>query len=138
MNICTSMKKMQKKIYLEENEKMKTKNQAITIEKSKKFKNSLKKVGMVLAMTALYAVPVLAAPGADTGVAEFNAVILFIAGWIAKLGMVVGFFGAVQCAFGFKNDDADGKVKGLRTMISGFIVFAIANEATLSALFGIK
>lgn len=129
------MKKMKKKTYLKENENMKTKNQVVTTRKSKQLKGGLKKAGMVLAMTALCAVPVFAA---DTGVAEFNAVILFIAGWIAKLGMVVGFFGAVQCAFGFKNDDADAKVKGLRTMISGFIVFAIANEGTLSTLFGIK
>lgn len=106
--------------------------------KNTNLKNTLKN-GAVMALTvAACTVPVFASSISNTGVSEFNQVVLFIAGWIAKLGMVVGFFGAVQCAFGFKNDDADAKVKGLRTMISGFIVFAIANEGTLSTLFGIK
>jgi hypothetical protein len=65
---------------------------------------------------------------------SFNNVVTFLAGWIGKLGLVVGFIGAIQFAFGIKNDDADGKTKGLRTLISGFVVFAV----TLSLnLFGI-
>lgn len=56
---------------------------------------------------------------------QFDTIIKFIAGWIAKLGLIVGFIGAVQFGFAFRNDDADGKTKGLRTLISGFIVFAI-------------
>lgn len=106
--------------------------------KGSKAENQLKKAALMILTVTACTVPVFASGIATTGVSEFNQVILFIAGWIAKLGMVVGFFGAVQCAFGFKNDDADAKVKGLRTLISGFIVFAIANEGTLSTLFGIK
>lgn len=65
---------------------------------------------------------------------SFNNVVTFLAGWIGKLGLVVGFVGGVQFGFGIKNDDADGKTKGLRTLISGFVVFAV----TLSLnLFGI-
>jgi len=56
---------------------------------------------------------------------DFNKIMKFIAGWIGKLGMAVGFLGAVQFGFAFKNDDADAKTKGLRTLISGFVVYGI-------------
>ena len=67
---------------------------------------------------------------------SFDNIIKFIAGWISKLGLVVGFIGAVQLGFAFKNDDADGKTKGLRTLISGFIVFALCSSTSLQ-MFGI-
>lgn len=100
-----------------------------------KTKNVLKTVGMVAFILSMYINPVFAT---DAGVAEFNQVVLFIAGWVNKLGMVVAFFGAIQLALGFKNDDADAKVRGLKTLISGFLVFAISLEATVSSLFGIS
>jgi len=81
------------------------------------------------------------ASGAKTGDVtnpntSFDNIIKFIAGWIGKLGLVVGFIGAVQLGFAFKNDDADGKTKGLRTLISGFIVFALCSATSLQ-MFGI-
>lgn len=102
-----------------------------------KTKNVLKTVGMVAFILSMYINPVFATD-AGAGVEEFNKVILFIAGWVNKLGMVVAFFGAIQLALGFKNDDADAKVRGLKTLISGFLVFAISLEATVSSLFGIS
>lgn len=64
----------------------------------------------------------------------FDSVINFFADWIGKIGLVVGFIGAIQFALAIKNDDADAKTRGLMTMASGFVVFAI----TLSlSLFGI-
>lgn len=64
----------------------------------------------------------------------FASVVKFLATWIGRIGLVVGFIGAVQAAFGIRNDDPDSKIKGIRTAASGFIVFAI----TLSLnLFGI-
>ena len=41
--------------------------------------------------------------------ATFNTVIEFIVDWVARIGLVVGFIGAVQFALGFKDDSADGK-----------------------------
>jgi len=60
------------------------------------------------------------------GVDTFNTVVEFIVDWVARIGLVVGFIGAVQFAIGFKDDSADGKTRGLMCLASGFIVFAVA------------
>ena len=64
--------------------------------------------------------------GGGDGVTTFNTVIQFIVDWVARIGLVVGFIGAVQFALGFKDDSADGKTRGLMCLASGFIVFAVA------------
>ena len=46
--------------------------------------------------------------------------------WVARIGLVIGFIGAIQFAMGFKDDSADGKTRGLMCLASGFIVFAVA------------
>ena len=64
----------------------------------------------------------------------FNDLIKFFATWFGRLGLVVGFVGAIMFALAIRNEDADAKSRGLMTMISGFVVFAV----TLSLnLFGI-
>ena len=68
-----------------------------------------------------------AADGASSeGVETFNTVVEFIVDWVARIGLVIGFIGAVQFAMGFKDDSADGKTRGLMCLASGFIVFAVA------------
>lgn len=64
--------------------------------------------------------------GSTEGVETFNTVVEFIVDWVARIGLVVGFIGAVQFALGFKDDSADGKTRGLMCLASGFIVFAVA------------
>lgn len=60
--------------------------------------------------------------GAD---AKWNAVINFILPWIQRLGGVVILIGAVEFGLAFKSDDAEGKTKGMRTVIAGCIVVAV-------------
>ena len=63
------------------------------------------------------------ADGGDAG--SFNSVVSFIVTWVQRIGGVIGFIGAIQFGMAFKNDDADGKTRGLMTLASGFIVIAI-------------
>lgn len=83
-------------------------------------------------MAATMAMPCMgitcfAADGASSeGVETFNTVVEFIVDWVARIGLVIGFIGAVQFAMGFKDDSADGKTRGLMCLASGFIVFAVA------------
>ena len=60
--------------------------------------------------------------GAD---AKWNAVINFILPWITRLGGVVILIGAVEFGLAFKSDDAEGKTRGMRTIIAGCIVTAV-------------
>jgi len=46
--------------------------------------------------------------------------------WVTRLGMVIMFAGAVMFALGWKSDDAEGKSRGIGTIISGAIVTAVA------------
>lgn len=70
--------------------------------------------------------PVMPAAPRTEGVDTFNTVVQFIVDWVARIGLVIGFVGAVQFAMGFKDDSADGKTRGLMCLASGFIVFAVA------------
>ena len=74
------------------------------------------------------------AEGVADGEAAFNEVIGFFATWIGRIGLVVAFVGGIMFALAIKNDDAEAKTRGLMTLASGFVVFAL----TLSLdLFGI-
>lgn len=57
--------------------------------------------------------------------ASFDTVVAFIVTWVQRIGGVIAFVGAIQFGMAFKNDDADGKTRGLMTLASGFIVIAI-------------
>lgn len=56
---------------------------------------------------------------------KWTAMINFILPWIQRLGGVVLLIGAVEFGLAFKNDDAEGKTKGMRTAIAGCIVIAV-------------
>lgn len=52
----------------------------------------------------------------------WNTVMDLITEWIPRIGVVVIFIGAVEFAFAFKSEDAEGKTKALRTIAAGAIV----------------
>lgn len=83
-------------------------------------------VMMLSSMFGITAFADAATTGGGDGVTTFNTVVQFIVDWVARIGLVIGFIGAVQFALGFKDDSADGKTRGLMCLASGFIVFAVA------------
>lgn len=108
-----------------------TPNKQLTAEqRERKTMRSVKKItaGLMAASMAasLMGITCFAAEGSSEGVETFNTVVEFIVDWVARIGLVVGFIGAVQFALGFKDDSADGKTRGLMCLASGFIVFAVA------------
>lgn len=81
---------------------------------------------MMMSLFGVTAFAETASSSGGEGVETFNTVVEFIVDWVARIGLVVGFIGAVQFALGFKDDSADGKTRGLMCLASGFIVFAVA------------
>ncbi len=77
----------------------------------------------MIAMMSMTAFAVDGGTGGDSS--SFDAVVDFVVTWVQRIGYVIGFIGAVQFGLAFKNDDADGKQRGLMTLASGFIVVAI-------------
>lgn len=96
-------------------------------------------VTTMIAVTIMTTISAFAAPSGggsanDQGEAAFNEVIGFFATWIGRIGLVVAFVGGIMFALAIKNEDAEAKTRGLMTLASGFVVFAL----TLSLnLFGI-
>lgn len=101
--------------------------------KRKKIVASLTAMVMMSVMSAVTAFADGEGGGVD-GEAAFNEVVGFFATWLGRVGLVVAFVGGIMFALAIKNDDAEAKTRGLMTLASGFVVFAL----TLSLdLFGI-
>jgi hypothetical protein len=98
--------------------------------KQSKF-HGLKKMGLSVMVTLCTASMCITqcfadtSAGADAGLTQFNNVIDVLATWIGRIGLVIGFIGAIQFAMGIKDSDADSKSKGLMTLASGFVVFGL-------------
>ena len=103
----------------------------------RKCRKIITTVTTMVTMTTVSAVNAFAEGGEGgvvDGEAAFNQVVGFFATWIGRIGLVVAFVGGVMFALAIKNDDAEAKTRGLMTLASGFVVFAL----TLSLnLFGI-
>lgn len=93
-----------------------------TVRAVSRIMTGLMAVSMMLSCMGVTAFAATGTEGVDT----FNTVVQFIVDWVARIGLVIGFIGAVQFAMGFKDDSADGKTRGLMCLASGFIVFAVA------------
>lgn len=109
-----------------------TRNNMLTTEqRDRKRERAVRRLSMgfmaVMMMTSLFGITAFAeGEGGGDGVETFNTVVQFIVDWVARIGLVIGFIGAVQFALGFKDDSADGKTRGLMCLASGFIVYAVA------------
>lgn len=103
-----------------------------------KFSNKINGLNLTrtttLALVLMLAATSVYASGSPAGMATFDGVIDVVATWLGRIGLVVAFFGAVQLALGFKNDDADGKVRGMKTLASGFLVYGITQSMSLFLL----
>ena len=69
---------------------------------------------------------------ADTA---YQSVVNVIITWVRRIGAFVAFIGGVLLALGFKTDDADKKENGVKTMVAGFVVWAICGSIGLFHLF---
>lgn len=107
---------------------------------SGKIKKLVVSANVMALMFMLSAVDAFAQTGGNLqngdGDEMFFNLIQFFATWIGRIGLVVGFVGAVMFGLAIKNDDADGKQRGLMTMAAGFIVFAITGALDMFGLTG--
>ena len=87
---------------------------------------------LAMMMAQVFGITAFADAAAEpAGVGTFNTVVQFIVDWVARIGLVIAFVGAVQFAMGFKDDSADGKTRGLMCLASGFIVFSVAKAYSM-------
>lgn len=60
---------------------------------------------------------------ADT---EFSAILSFIGSWTRKVGTLGMFLGAIIFALSFRENNANGKVTGVRTMSAGGVIICVS------------
>lgn len=67
--------------------------------------------------------------------AAFQNVVNFIVKRVKRAGLLIGFFGAIAILFAMKNDDADGKQRGIMTFIAGFGAAAVCQCVDMFNIF---
>lgn len=76
-----------------------------------------------------------AAAGGGSADTAYQTVIEFFVKWIRRAGAIVAFIGAIMFGLAIKEKDAEGKERGLFTMIAGFVVVAITIAVNMFDLF---
>jgi hypothetical protein len=89
------------------------------------MKINLKKVWMVALVILIVGLPTFAFANVH-GSALLDNLFKWLCHWVGRIGLIVAFFGAIQVALGFYRNDPDGKVMGLKTLASGFMVYGIS------------
>ena len=72
------------------------------------------------------------AEGSNT--TSIDGFITFVCDWLLKIGGVVALVGGVMFALGWQRDDAEGKSRGLMTMMAGFMIIAISQSPSIFGL----
>jgi hypothetical protein len=80
----------------------------------------------VLGATLTTATIGFALPGGGADTTMLDNLFAWLCKWVGRIGMIVAFFGAIQTCLGFYRNDPDGKVSGLKTLASGFMVYGIS------------
>ena len=104
---------------------------------SKNLKKSIIKILVIAGiLTILSTVYVYAAPPTDipADTSSLDKIVNWLASWCGKIGLVVAVFGGIQLALSIKNDDSDGRVRAIKTLASGFMVFSITKALDLFGL----
>jgi hypothetical protein len=76
---------------------------------------------------SMFAITAFAEGGAGgTAESAIEQIVELLKTWIPRLGGMVAVVGAIQLGLGFKDEDSNGKTRGMQTMIGGAIVAALA------------
>ena len=91
----------------------------------KAMNTRLGRAALVLPMAMSACTVTASAEGADAQ-GMIDAIMGILGPGVIGLGSLVAVVGGIQTGVGFKDDNADGKTRGLMCLASGFIVFAVA------------
>ena len=80
---------------------------------------------MILAETKVFA---------ESNTESIDGFIDFACEWLTKIGGVIALVGGVMFALGWQREDAEGKSRGLMTLMAGFMLVAIAQSKNLFGL----
>lgn len=88
-----------------------------------------------LAASSVATLPQTYAAALNPNTDKIDDFVDFVVAWLQKIGGVVALVGGVMFALGWQREDAEGKTRGLQTLMAGLMVAAIATVA--KTMFGI-
>ena len=104
----------------------------------KKVKQTLKKIKEKLTIIGTTAMGTLilaeARVFANSNTSSIDSFINFACDWLTKIGGVIALVGGVMFALGWQREDAEGKSRGLMTLMAGFMLVAIAQSKGIFGL----
>ena len=104
----------------------------------KKIKNLFRKLRDKVAVIGTTAMgPLILAETrvfAASNTESIDSFINFACDWLTKIGGVIALVGGVMFALGWQREDAEGKSRGLMTLMAGFMLVAIAQSKNLFGL----
>lgn len=105
------------------------------IKKLKDKKNKIKSKLMAI-NTSIGATLILSTSSvfAASNTESIDSFINFACDWLTKIGGVIALVGGVMFALGWQREDAEGKSRGLMTLMAGFMLVAIAQSKNLFGL----
>lgn len=62
----------------------------------------------------------------NAGVDKFDNMVVWIAAWVGRVGLLVAFWGGVQIAFSLSDHDAGQKRNGILFLVAGLMVFGLS------------
>lgn len=68
------------------------------------------------------------------GTTTIDAFLKFALAWIIKIGATVALIGGVMFALAWQREDAEGKSRGLMTMMAGFMLAALGAAPSMFGL----
>ena len=71
---------------------------------------------------------------AGSNTSSIDSFITSICDWVMKIGGVVAMIGGIMFALGWQREDAEGKSRGLMTVMAGFMLIAIAQAPSIFGL----
>jgi len=92
---------------------------------AKRMKKLLTILPIMLIALSLVTIPAFAESGATSADSFIDTVVDLLKKWIPRLGGMIVVVGGIQFGIGFKDDNADGKTRGMQCMVGGAIVAAI-------------
>ena len=92
---------------------------------AKRMKKLLTILPIMLIALSLVTIPAFAESGATSADSFIDTVVELLKKWIPRLGGMIVVVGGIQFGIGFKDDNADGKTRGMQCMVGGAIVAAI-------------
>ena len=107
------------------------------VKESKKFnklKEKITAIGASIMGVLIVGEAKVFATAPNSNTQSIDSFINFACDWLTKIGGVIALVGGVMFALGWQREDAEGKSRGLMTLMAGFMLVAIAQSKNLFGL----